>query len=592
MNRIWNSIVGKLWATILLLVSFVLFIVSVLLLEFLGNFYGNQAENTLRQQAVTISKIVDQHEDPTASIYVIDDLLGEDTSAIIVDVSGKVVDAFHEEKNGSKIREILLNDKELSRVFGEDSPVVKEMNLPSAADADRLEAHSVLAAPLHEGDRLNGAVFVYQNMEAVHENIRQTNYIVLLSAFIAFVLTTFFAFFLSSRITSPLRKLKEAANSLAEGRYDTEVPTPQHDEIGDLAVAFNKMGRQVKHNLEVIGQEKEQLQNILTSMTDAVISFNRDGSILLTNPPADRLLKKWRDARKDKEGDIPDEITGMLNHVVMYSEEVEDELPLDGQYFDITISPLYSGSYIRGAVAVFRDMTEQHRLDKVRTDFLANVSHELRTPISMLIGYSEALSDGIVETEEDREEMMKIIRDEAMRMGRLVNDTLDLTRLESGYMRLYKEPTAVRPMVERIASKFIQKARDADITLKVDAAGAGEAIVDLDEDRIEQVMTNLIDNAIRHTPSGGTVEVKSSADDGLLEVAVADTGSGIAEEDLTYVFERFYKADKARTRGKGGTGLGLAIAKNIVESHGGWIRADSRLGKGTTMTFSIPFEER
>lgn len=591
MNRIWNSVVGKLWATILLLVSFVLFIVSVLLLEFLGNFYGNQAENALRQQAVTISKIVDQHEDPTASIYVIDDLLGKDTSAIIANSSGKVIGAFHEEDNGGEIREILLEDKELSSVFREDSPVVKEMNLPSAVDEDRMETYSILAAPLHEGDELNGAVFVYQSMQAVHDTIRQTTYIVLLSAFIAFVLTTFFAFFLSSRITSPLRKLKEAANSLAEGRYDTEVPTPQHDEIGDLAVAFNKMGRQVKHNLEVIGQEKEQLQNILTSMTDAVISFDRDRSILLTNPPADRLLKKWRDARKDQEGDLPDEITGMLEHAAMYSEEVEDELSLDGQYFDITISPLYSGNNIRGAVAVFRDMTEQHRLDKVRTDFLANISHELRTPISMLIGYSEALSDGIVEKEEEREEMMKIIRDEAMRMGRLVNDTLDLTRLESGYMRLYKNPVAVQPMVERIASKFVQKAKDSDITLSVDAARAGEAIVQLDEDRIEQVMTNLIDNAIRHTPAGGSVEVRSSASDGLLEVAVADTGLGIAEEDLTFVFERFYKADKARTRGKGGTGLGLAIAKNIVESHGGWIRAESSVGEGTTMTFSIPFEE-
>lgn len=592
MNRIWNSIVGKLWATILLLVSFVLFIVSVLLLEFLGNFYGNQAESALRQQALTISKIVDQHEDPSNSLFVIDDLLGEDTSALITSPSGEVVSAFHEEGNGEEIREILLGDKDLTKVFNVDEPVIKEMNLPSPSEADRMESYSVLAAPLHEAEELNGAVFVYQSMQAVHDTVRQTTYIVLLSAFIAFVLTTFFAFFLSSRITSPLRKLKEAANSLAEGRYDTEVPTPQHDEIGDLAVAFNKMGRQVKHNLEVIGQEKEQLQNILTSMTDAVISFNRDRSILLTNPPADRLLKKWRDARKDQEGDLPDEITGMLDHAAMYSEEVEDELALDGQYFDITISPLYSGNNIRGAVAVFRDMTEQHRLDKVRTDFLANISHELRTPISMLIGYSEALSDGIVDTDEEREEMMKIIRDEATRMGRLVNDTLDLTRLESGYMRLYKEPVAVRPMVERIASKFIQKAKDAEITLAVSAEGAGRAIVELDEDRIEQVMTNLIDNAIRHTPPGGNVEVRSSVSDGLLEVAVADTGSGIAEEDLTYVFERFYKADKARTRGKGGTGLGLAIAKNIVESHGGWIRAESSLGKGTTMTFSIPYDEQ
>lgn len=590
MNRIWHSVVGKLWATILLLVSFVLFIVTVLLLEFLGNFQAGQAENALRQQAVTISKIIDQHDTPAMSRLVIDDMLDEDTNALIVDAGGRVTETFHEGKHRKEIRNILLSDQNLAKVFEVDEPVMKEMNLPSRTGEDRLEPFSILAAPLHSGTELNGAVFIYQSMEAIHDTTKKTTYIVLLSAFIAFVLTTVFAFFLSSRITSPLRKLKQAALNLAEGRYDKQVPTMQHDEIGELASAFNKMGHEVKRNLEVISQEKEQLRNILSSMTDAVITFNQDKSILLTNPPAERLLQKWHYSH-GRENPIPDEVNGMLNHAITFSEEVEDELSLDGQFFDITISPLYSGSKIRGAVAVFRDMTEQHRLEKLRTDFLANISHELRTPISMLVGYSEALSDGIVDSEEEREEMMKIIRDEAMRMGRLVNDTLDLTRLESGHMRLYKESVDILPMIGRIASKFHQKARDADVDLTVHSAPDADIEAYLDEDRIEQVLTNLIDNAIRHTPAGGQVDISVGRTGSWMEFSVADTGSGIPEEDLQYVFERFYKADKARTRGKGGTGLGLAIAKNIVESHGGMITADSKVGEGTRMSFRLPLGE-
>jgi len=574
----------------LLLVSFVLFIVTVLLLEFLGNFQGTQAENALRQQAVTISKIIDQHDTPAMSRLVIDDLLDEDTNALIVDPDGNVLETFHEGKSRKEIRDLLMADKDLGEVFKVDEPVMKELNLPSKTEDDKLEPYSILAAPLHSHDQLNGAVFVYQSMEAVHNTIKQTTYIVLLSAFIAFVLTTVFAFFLSSRITSPLRKLKEAALSLAEGRYEKQVPSMQHDEIGELALAFNKMGRQVKHNLEVISQEKEQLQNILTSMTDAVITFNQDKSILLTNPPAERLLQKWSYIHG---GDtpVPAEVNLMLNHAITFSQEVEEEFSLDGQFFDITISPLYSGSKIRGAIAVFRDMTEQHRLEKLRTDFLANISHELRTPISMLVGYSEALSDGIVDSEEEREEMMKIIRDEAMRMGRLVNDTLDLTRLESGHMRLYKEWVDLLPMAGRIASKFQQKAKDAEVELFLNTGIEPDLQIFLDEDRIEQVLTNLIDNALRHTPSGGGVTISVGRTGDWVEFAVADTGSGIPEEDLQYVFERFYKADKARTRGKGGTGLGLAIAKNIVESHGGMISAASKVGEGTRMSFRLPLGE-
>ena len=234
------------------------------------------------------------------------------------------------------------------------------------------------------------------------------------------------------------------------------MPTTQNDEIGQLAVAFNQMGRQLKHNLEVINQENEQLSNILTSMTDAVITFNQDRTILLSNPPAERLMQKWFVNKGSQSAKpIPPELYHMLDHVLMFEDKLEEEIEMDGGYYTFTISPLYSGEMIRGAVAVIRDMTEQHRLEKLRSDFIANVSHELRTPIAMLQGYSEALmDDDFIQDQEERNEITKIIYDESKRMGRLVTDLLDLARMESGHMTLYKDELPINSTFERITQNL------------------------------------------------------------------------------------------------------------------------------------------
>lgn len=170
-------------------------------------------------------------------------------------------------------------------MFQSDEPIIKEMMMPSSTDQEKMESYVVLGFPLNVENAVHGAVFIYQSPDALHKTSKETTKIVFLAAFIAFVLTTFFAFFLSSRITSPLRKMRELAFEIAKGNFEAKMPTTQNDEIGQLAVAFNQMGRQLKHNLEVINQENEQLSNILTSMTDAVITFNRDRTILLSNPP-------------------------------------------------------------------------------------------------------------------------------------------------------------------------------------------------------------------------------------------------------------------------------------------------------------------
>ncbi|MBE1554084.1 ATP-binding protein [Sporosarcina limicola] len=593
MNRIWNSIVGKLWATILLLVSFVLFIITVLLLEFLDDFHTKQAEDSLRRDATTIGKIVLDHESESSMQLIIEDILDDETSAVIVGRDGEVIHSFHKGLNRETIESKILSDSVLSSNDKSTSQIVKEMILPSVTEDSVMEQYLVLAYPFETEQKIAGSVIIYQSLEAIHRTTRRTTNIVFLSAFIAFILTTIFAFFLSTRITSPLRGLRQAAFELSKGNFDTRLPVLQNDEIGQLATAFNQMGKQLKYHVELINQEKEQLSSILTSMTDAVITFNRDYTILLSNPQAERLLQNWYFKSGAVEGTdpIPPEIFHMLEHVITFAEEVEDELELGGRFYGISISPLYSGNSIRGAVAVLRDMTDQHKLDKLRSDFIANVSHELRTPISMLQGYSEAILDGVTTNDEERNEMVQIIHDESKRMGRLVTDLLDLARMESGHMRLYKDDVSMIPFLSRIVNKFMQVARDAHVELLYTPSKDTEIITHVDEDRIEQVFTNLIDNAIRHTADGGKVTLSVERYRETIEIRVTDTGVGIPEDDLPFIFERFYKADKARTRGKGGTGLGLAIAKNIIDSHSGTITAKRGDEKGTIFSCTLPIKK-
>ena len=585
MNRIAKSIVGKLWGTILLLVSFVLFLFTVLMLEFLGNYHNDLTERSLRQTATTITSVIEHNLLDIETVETIQEILPEDTNVIIATNTQEILLTEQQGINQVEIQRSILSNDKLQAVFDSRKTIVKTMILPSHLDRDKMDSYIVLGYPMGT----EGGIFVYQNPEAVNAASMETSKIIFLAAAIAFILTTVFAFFLSSRITYPLRKMREHAFELAKGKFDSMLPTTQNDEIGHLAVAFNQMGRQLKHHLEVINQEKEQLSSVLTSMTDAVITFNRDRSILVSNPPAEGLLQKWyTNSDGNTSTPIPTEIYHMLDHVLDFEDKIEAEIEIAGSYFAVTISPLYNGAIVRGAVAVIRDKTEQNRLEKMRSDFIANVSHELRTPIAMLQGYSEAILDGVVSTDEERNEMIRIIYDESQRMGRLVTDLLDLARMSSGFITLYKEDVPAIYSIERMTSKFAQVAKERKVQLQFDPQVDENLWIQIDQDRIEQVLTNLIDNAIRHTPEGQSVTVRLTKEESYLKVDVQDTGVGIPEEDIPYVFERFYKADKARTRSKGGTGLGLAIAKNIVEAHEGNISVTSKQNMGTTFTFYLP----
>ncbi|MFK2824249.1 ATP-binding protein [Bacillus sp. B190/17] len=587
--KLWRSVVGKLWMTILLLVSFVLFFLTILLLEFFENYHTSEVEKGLSDTAMKISKVIADHEDKQTGMEVAWELVDEPVHVIIAEDKETFYYPPNEPTENRLKRNEIVQQPVLARVFTEKKMVKTELMVNENGQANRHENSIAIAVPLEMEKGKDGAVIIYQSLEVIKETSHQTTRLILLAAGIAIFLTTIFAFFLSTRITAPLRKMREAATELTKGNFDTTVPILTTDEIGALATSFNQMAKQLNHNIHALNQEKEQLASILSSMADGVITFNRDGTILITNPPAERFLQNWYyEVGKEQSNEtMPSLVEELLREAVQTETEKVGEFSVQGRSYVIIVSPLYNAKTVRGAVAVVRDMTEERRLDKLRKDFVANVSHELRTPISMLQGYSEAIIDDIAATEDEKREMARIIYDESLRIGRLVNELLDLARMEAGHISLNLEEVDVPAFIQRVTDKFqgIAKEKQIDLTWHIPNE---KVLTKLDPDRIEQVLTNLIDNALRHTPEHGFVKVSYELKADGHHVSVQDSGAGISEEDLPFVFERFYKGDKARTRGRSGTGLGLSIAKNIISAHNGSIKVQSKLGQGTIFSFRLP----
>ncbi|WP_081704503.1 MULTISPECIES: ATP-binding protein [Sediminibacillus] len=580
----WRSVVFKLWFTILLLVSFVLLILTILLLEFFQNYNADQAEQNLMQTATKVSVMVEQYDD-RGLIY--------ETTERVKDPSSKIALVFGEddfwlsENNEGSLPDIsydwLMSEKDLSSVIDDNEEVKKQVILPGT------ENKVIIVGTKLPNQK--GAVFVYQSLNVLKETSRHTTRIIWLAAGVALILTTIFAFFLSSRITSPLIKMREGAFELAKGEFNTKVPILTHDEIGELAMAFNRMGRQLKFHINALRQEKEQISSILSSMADGVLTLNRKGNIMVSNPPAEKFLKDWHyeNDSSEEEVNLPTELMDTLDTVVATEKEVMKEISIQGRNWAMIMTPLYDQAYVRGAVAVFRDVTDERRLDKLRKDFIANVSHELRTPISLLQGYSEAIVDNIAESKEEKNELAGIIHEESLRIGRLVNELLDLARMESGHIQLELERVDMAPFLGRIIKKFSGMAQEKAVSLSLENNLHVKQLT-FDPDKIEQVFTNLIDNAIKHSFSGGKVRIILVEDEKEVVCSIKDEGAGIPADDLPFVFERFYKADKSRKRenSKTGTGLGLAIAKNIMQAHQGSLTVQSKVEEGTTFTFRLP----
>ncbi|WP_214782544.1 ATP-binding protein [Exiguobacterium sp. s183] len=560
-----NSIVTKLWLTILVLVSVILFIVSVLMLEFFNSFHIDQERGHLAKLGGQVQSVLLNEGDTSQTIDQIIEVYG----ANYILENGTTRSNFGNQVDGLMV-ELERQDWETYQAVGETAIG----NFSSFDDQAALAYRTTFS--LSTGQY---TLYLLEPLDAISSANAGARTIIFWTVASAIIVTTVFAFFLSTRITAPLRAMRDAVNKTGEGQFDLRLETKTRDEIGELAASFNAMSSQLAKYVDALDRERLQLASILRSMADGVITLDRHANVIVTNPQASPLLQ---------DGQPHEVVLSLYEEVMEGTAEKTIEVKQDDRYYTLTVTPLVGEDDFEGAVVVIRDTSESHRLDKMRTDFVANISHELRTPLVTLQGYSEAIIDGMTESDEATKEFASIIYDESLRLARLVNDLLDLARIESGKETMQFSSFDIGDFLPRVMRKFNQMASEKEIRLQTDVP---HRQIEADGDRLEQVFTNLIGNAIAHTDSGEIRIEATEMPDGL-QIRLSDTGHGIPKEDLPFVFERFYKADKARTSGsKTGTGIGLAIVKNVIDAHHGTVSVSSTLGVGTTFDIYLPFEQ-
>ncbi|MHC5292730.1 ATP-binding protein [Listeria welshimeri] len=592
--KIWNSIVGKIWSTIILLLIGILVISGFLVAMIYEKNNMEQITKELEGKTASIVEIMKKNNsvisvenNNVSALSLLDDTMG-----VVIEQDGKnIYQSQSTDTVSNASANKLIHDETLNEALEADNMVTMKYNFKTKDSSLPVEI-SAQKFDLDNGE--SGVVYVYQAYHDILKVNQKTMSTLIISGIIAIVITSILSFVFSSRMAFPLREMKKIAIAVSKGNFDNRVPTYTHDEIGELGVAFNDMAKQLKYNISALRQEKEQLSNILVDMADGVIKFSVDKTIILSNPPAEEFLHNWFFSPENSEKVlIPVALDDLLNETLDKKESQVGEITFADRTYVAILTLLYTGEHVRSVVAVIRDMTEEKQLEKMKSDFVNNVSHELRTPISMLQGYSEAIIDGVAQSDEEVREFAQIIYDESLRIGRLVNDMLDLARMEAGFNHMDNQKMPIAPLLEKVIANFDVLAKENFVELGLELE-TPNLEYSYDQDRMEQVLINLIMNAIRHTGKegyAGKVILKQTIDKtrNNLVITVSDNGSGIAEEDIPYLFERFYKADKARKRGKAvGTGIGLAIVKNIVEAHNGKISVESVLGEGSDFIITLP----
>jgi signal transduction histidine kinase len=435
------------------------------------------------------------------------------------------------------------------------------------------------------GPRGIAVVRLSTTLDAVDRRVDVVQRAVAIAGLIAVCVAALFAWTLSRAVARPLVQLAQAAHAIAAGETPS-FPASTVPEIADHIFALRAMHDQLIERFAELRREREETQTLIESMADGVLATDSAGNVATANTAAHRLLGR-RAA-----GPLPpvtelfhDKRARELVRAAQAGQEIEQrELDLEGRALLVTSRPLPNG----GALFVFRDVSDLRRLETVRRDFVANVSHELKTPLTSIVGYAETLAAEAGEQTQARQ-FADTILSNARRMQRLVDDLLDLSRIESGGWQPVRRVVDVAACAEEAWAPFADRARQQRVAFGLEVEPDAETVV-ADADALRQILTNLFDNALRHTPPGGRIVVQGRAAPEGVMIAVQDSGSGITPEHLPRIFERFYRADASRSRAQGGTGLGLSIVKHMVEAHGGRVAAESTLGRGTTIQLFFPAE--
>ncbi len=478
-----------------------------------------------------------------------------------------------------------------------DEIIQKGIKLGTTVDSTYIKRKTgdrilVRVEPILDKEReIKGVIYLETSLESVYDQLSNINDIFFKGSTIALVVSILIGILVARAITKPIIEMRRQAQKMARGDFSQKVKVYGSDEISQLAVTFNHLNDRLKHSMATIEKERSKLSSVLANMSEGVIATDAEGQITLINEAAGKLLSKNPNYLINQ---------NLLEHLELEGKVVGmTELQESGSIIlDFSTEEVYlvranfskifdDYDKVSGFITVLSDVTEEEKIERERREFVSNVSHELRTPLTTLRSYLEALTDGAWKDEEIAPHFLKVTQDETERMIRMVTSLLDLSRMDSKAETLQRRRANFTQFLHEIIDRFEMNVKDERIILNRDIPNE-ETYVWIDKDKMTQVLDNIISNAVKYSPDGGTINFKVEKHMRRIIVSIKDEGIGIAYDKLDKIFDRFYRADKSRTRDLGGTGLGLAITQEIIEAHYGKIWVDSKEGEGTTIYFSLP----
>ncbi len=574
-----KSVSLKLWLVMVTLVLLVLGSFSLALNLLFADFYRNQKEAALQQEAISIAAGLADFtniEDLQNKLHAIRYAQGR--SVQVVDAEGNLRATSGQMGMGMGMHVNIIQASDFARILAGETLIIRGITVNN--DTSLL----MVATPLKvSNNQVLGAVLVSSPLAEVTESIKSFSHMLYYVVGIAVVLATLFALWLSRTLTTPLVEMNRIARRMSTGDFTDRAKVLTEDEIGNLGRSLNTLAEDLDKHIRLLSREKEQLAGVLASMGDAVISLDNQGNLVQANPPA---IDLWQDQPERKQL-IVQKLKEMLRQVNTQGRPVQMDLEVDTQVLEVHMEQLKELEGQAGGVAVIRDVTAGRRQEKLRRELMASTSHELRTPIHLIQGQIEAMADGLIPVQEQKN-YLEMTLTEVYRLGRLVSDLQEINRLEQGFP-IVQVKFDLGDLAGEVAEKFSAKAQGLQIAISVETQPTP---IYGDPDRLTQVFVNLIDNGLRYTPAGGTIKLKVAPENSTAVITISDTGKGIKPEHLPNIWESFFTADRSS---KANMGLGLAIVKRIVAAHEGTITVDSELGRGTTFKIRIPLakdEER
>ena len=576
-----RSLRTKMVMILVLLILALMTVVGAFLINGVGNYYIDdfyvKMEQTFSQSFISQLQEMAASETGTPAkmkeLLMAQSDLGIDLNqrnVYILDTQGHVLESSNQQMDVELTQNIL---SAMNGQVGQDSSIAME--------------YMDVAVPIDGGEE-SYIIYVHDNKLTVNSLTGELFSIIIQSLVLGLVICIVLAFLLSQILITPITALTTGTRQMAAGEISQKIEVTSRDEIGILTRNFNHMSQVLQNTISQVENERTKLSTLFLHMTDGVVAFNSTGTVIHCNPAATKMLSKALDVTVTFEEVFGQdmEFSNLLG--LKRSEYLECQKRVGERELELFMAPFSTDQSVGGAMVVIHDVTEQRKSEQTRREFVANVSHELRTPLTNVKSYAETiLSSGDELPKELRENFLGVIVSEADRMTRIVKDLLTLTKFDYGKMEMNISRFDFREAVENVHKAVALDAQNHGHELILECP-EDLPQVDGDRERLEQVIMNIVSNAIKDTPDGGRIAITAGSGGRHVYVRVSDNGIGIPEKDLPNLFERFYRVDKARSRESGGTGLGLSIAKEILAQHKGDIRIESVYGEGTDVTIILP----